>query len=369
MKILIWVGYANPAWSKTTWENNGIGGTEYCAIKLADYLDINGCDVTISGDVETGNWHGVQYIHHYDLIEKRGPRGLNHKSRTEVYEHYDVVIGLSYIHFLKHLEDARIEYDRAYFWMHNEDFYSWYRGKLMDENEVKMWVSKLDGVVGVSNYHMNEYVKPRFKALGYTPQQLNTYIHSIDNAIDLNDYKNVPFTSKIKDRIIWTSSPDRGLKLILDNWLEWKTKIPSLSLEICCPPYAVDWFKDDISELPDVNWQGNRCPRDLKIEILKAEYWIYSSDYSETYCISALEMMMGNVKIITNGTGNLKNLVTEDRGTIVGDDVNEIWEAIIADKINPAIMGKKVNNAYNFACGENWKVRTQEWLNLIKPNV
>ena len=50
---------------------------EYCVIKLADYLDINGCDVTISGDVTTGNWHGVQYIHHYDLIENRGPRGLN----------------------------------------------------------------------------------------------------------------------------------------------------------------------------------------------------------------------------------------------------------------------------------------------------
>ena len=49
-------------------------------------------------------------------------------------------------------------------------------------------------------------------------------------------------------------------------------------------------------------------------------------------------MMMGRVKIITNGTGNLKNLVTEDRGTLVGNDVNEIWEAIIADKINPEIM-------------------------------
>ena len=58
MKILFWIGYATPNWDKGTWMNEGMGGSEYCVIKLADYLDLNGCDVTISGDVKTGNWHG-----------------------------------------------------------------------------------------------------------------------------------------------------------------------------------------------------------------------------------------------------------------------------------------------------------------------
>ena len=371
MKVLFWIGYANPTWDKGDWINNGIGGSEYCVIKLADYLDLNGCDVTVSGDVTTGNWHGIQYINHYDLIEHRGPRGITHKPKIEVYEHYDVVIAINYLHFIKHLDDVKIDFDRAYFWMHNEDFYTWYRGNLMGDDEVQKYIndSRLKKIVGVSNYHINEHIKPRFKALGYTPQRINTYIQSIDNAIDLNDYNNQLNESKIKDRIIWTSSPDRGLKLILDNWLEWKQKLPSLSLEICCPPYATDWFNFDISKLPDVNWQGNRCPRDLKREIMKAEYWIYSSDYTETYCITALEMMMGGVKIITNGTGNIKNLVTEDRGTLVGNDASEIWEAIMMDKINPDTMTRKLVNASEFARKQNWEVRCQEWLNLIKPNV
>jgi len=102
---------------------------------------------------------------------------------------------------------------------------------------------------------------------------------------------------------------------------------------------------------------------------MKAEYWIYSSDYTETYCITALEMMMGGVKIITNGTGNIKNLVTEDRGTLVGNDASEIWEAIMMDKINPDTMTRKLVNASEFARKQNWEVRCQEWLNLIKPNV
>ena len=369
MKVLFWVGYSNPSWDKGNWMNEGMGGSEYCVIKLADYLDVNGCDVTISGDVTTGNWHGVKYIHHTDLIENRGPRGINYTPKIEVYEHYDVVIAINYIHFFKHLEDARIDFDRAYFWMHNEDFYRWYRGK-----ELKNWKQyfkhdKLEKIVGVSQYHIDEHLKPRFKALGYTSQLDHTYIQFIHNAIDLNDYKNREQANKIKDRIIWTSSPDRGLKLILDNWLDWKQKVPQLSLEICCPPYAVDWFDFNINELPDVNWQGNRCPKDLKTEIDKAEYWIYSSDYTETYCITALEMMMGRVKIITNGAGNIKNLVTQDRGTLVGNNANEIIEAIIMDKINPEIATGKLDNAYEFAAGENWNVRVQEWLNLIKPNV
>ena len=78
---------------------------------------------------------------------------------------------------------------------------------------------------------------------------------------------------------------------------------------------------------------------------------------------------MGRVKIITNGAGNIKNLVTQDRGTLVGDNANEIIEAIIMDKINPEIATGKLDNAYEFAAGENWNVRVQEWLNLIKPNV
>ena len=58
MKILIWVGYQKNNFDKSTWENNGIGGSEYCAIKLADYLDTQENDVTIAGDVNEGAWYG-----------------------------------------------------------------------------------------------------------------------------------------------------------------------------------------------------------------------------------------------------------------------------------------------------------------------
>jgi len=365
MKVMFWVGYANPAWDKGVWMDNGMGGSEFCVIKLADYLDINGCDVTVSGDVKTGNWHGVKYVNHNDLLKNRGPQGLDKAHNPQVYEHYDVVIAINYLHVFKHLDEAYIDYDKVYFWMHNEYFYKWHRGKKLYEWEKYLTHPKLEKIVGVSNYHINEHIKPLFETLGYTPQQINTYIHSIDNAIDLNDYNIDIRVDKIKNRLIWTSSPDRGLKLILDNWDDWRQQIPDLTLEICCPPYAVNWFGFDVDKLEGVNWQGNRCPNDLKREIQKAEYWVYASNYTETYCISALEMMLGNVKIITNGAGNIKNLVNDKRGTIVGIDADEIIKTIVDDNNNPGKLTSKLAHAYAFARHQNWGIRVKEWMELI----
>ena len=65
---------------------------------------------------------------------------------------------------------------------------------------------------------------------------------------------------------------------------------------------------------------------------MKAEYWIYQSDYLETYCITALEMMMARVKIITNGTGNIINLMNGgDNGTIIDNNPDTIIDTLKND--------------------------------------
>ena len=347
MKILLWVGYSNPHWDKGTWENEGIGGSEYCALKLADYFDLEGHDVIITGDVKNGNWYGVEYTHYEQLKQN---------------EHYDVVIAVSYLHYLKHLNELNITYDKNLLWMHNEFFYKWYRGEEMGDWSSEL--DKVDKIVGVSKYHI-DIIKDELKTLDYTHRKDDTYIRSIDNAIDLNDYQNVPQVDKIKNRIIWTSSPDRGLKLMLDNWVEWRALVPDLTLEILCPPYAVDWFNEDVSKLEGVTWQGNKCPNDLKLEIAKSEYWVYVSNYNETYCISALEMMMGKVKIITNGTGNIINLIGNGhRGEICDMNPDMIINKII--NASDRMWDKKLRNAYNWVTQQNWNVRVNEWLELIK---
>jgi glycosyltransferase involved in cell wall biosynthesis len=347
MKILFWTGYDKIRWDKGTWENNGIGGSEYCVLKLADYLDLEGHEVTISGEVQTGHWYGVDYTHYNEL--KQG-------------DHYDVVIAINYIHYHRHLEELSITYGKNIFWMHNEYFFEWYRGEKMDG--VKNEVNKIDVIVGVSEFHAN-ILKEKFKALHYTPTKNDTYIRSIDNAICLYDYKGLPNVDRVKNRIIWSSSPDRGLKLMLDNWTKWRALIPDLTLEIFCPPYAVDWFNEDVSKLEGVTWRGNASPKQLKIEILKSEYWVYASDYLETYCISCLEMMMGGVRILTNGTGNIMNLIGNgDRGVICDMNPDTIIETIM--NTSDDTWREKTTNAYEWAVKQNWGNRVNDWIQLIK---
>ena len=350
--ILLWSGYHNPIWDMEDWINKGLGGSEYCVLKLAYHLKDKGYDVTIGGDVKSGWWNGVNW----GVLNKK---------------HYDIVIATNYIHFFKHLEDKNISFDDAYFWMHNEEYYTWYMGSELLNYKSYFKHPKFRKVIGVSKLHAAKLKENADELFNYTPKEAETYIDYIDNAIDLEDYKDIPKDiDKIPGRIIWTSSPDRGLMTILENWESWKLRRPDLSLVICCPPYALDWFdKNQINNLEDVEWVGSKNPLDLKMEIAKAEYWIYLSDYFETYCISALEIMMGKVKIITTAPGNISNLIDKgNRGILLSppySQPSEVLNILIQDSNENKPTNTKILKAYEWAQTQNWENRTNEWCKML----
>ena len=121
--VLLWVGYHTNRWDARNWVENGIGGSEYSMLKLAYRLQSKGYDVTVAGDVNTGWLWGVQWVNQDMLSSNRGPRGLSEAHDVRIKNHYNIIIGNNYISYIKHLEDASISFDKAYFWMHNEDYY------------------------------------------------------------------------------------------------------------------------------------------------------------------------------------------------------------------------------------------------------
>jgi len=349
--ILLWSGYGDP-WGVDYWKNNGIGGSEYSLLKLAYYLKDKGHNITVGGDVEPNNQDGICW----GTIDKK---------------HYDIVIAINYIHFYQHLLDNNINFDEAYFWMHNEDYHIGYNGEELSNYKWVFKQPKFKKVIGVSKTHADKLKENALELFNYTPQEAETYIDYIDNAIDLEDYKEIKDIDKIPGRIIWTSSADRGLDNIIENWSTWKLRRPDLSLVICSPPYAEDWFdKKSIEKLEDVEWLGPLDPLSLKTEIAKAEYWIYLSDYFETYCISALEMMMGKVKIITTAPGNILNLIDEGRGELLKTPYEyrrfdvEIINVIEKD-IKTNYLDANVLKAYEWAKTQNWENRVNEWCKML----
>ena len=77
MKIMFYVGYANPKWNSQTWVDQGIGGSEYCVIKLSEELAKKGHSVYVVGDVEGCYVNKVTYIHHDVIINQGNNRGVN----------------------------------------------------------------------------------------------------------------------------------------------------------------------------------------------------------------------------------------------------------------------------------------------------
>ena len=67
-----------------------------------------------------------------------------------------------------------------------------------------------------------------------------------------------------------------------------------------------------------------------------------SIKYDETYCITALEMMMGRVKIISTDTGNLKKLLN-NKSIIVNSNVDAglMRETIVHSYVFLKLIEKK----------------------------
>ena len=365
LKILLYTGYANPHWSHSTWNEEGLGGTEFCVIKLAEAFARLGHYVTVSGDVLEEKVNGVDYIHYNTLGKYQGPINKVIKGKLRAFQHYNMVIATNYIHYIRVLRDQGISFDKSYFWLHNTHFYDWYKGNRLHSGGKNYFThDKMNGVICVSKLHEDEMKEKASKAFGYTPSQSNTYIQSIDNAIDPNDWLKYDSNTK-KDTILWTSSPDRGLKILCDNWDKIRAVRPNMQLNVCCPSYASDWGKPNLDQ-DGINYIGSLCPWDLKTQICEAEYWIYQSDYFETYCISAVEMMLGKVKLISNGAGNIKNIMGNgDRGTIIDNNPDTIVDTLVRennDKTFAYKMSSKLDVAYNWAMTQTWDVRAQQWI-------
>tara|TARA_B110000211_G_scaffold14140_1_gene14838 strand:+ start:8989 stop:10152 length:1164 start_codon:yes stop_codon:yes gene_type:complete len=386
MKILFYTGYSKDKWNKQTWESEGIGGSEYCVIKLAEYLAKEGHTVVVTGNVEGCYMNKVTYVDYEAILNKGNERGANSIAFTV----FDWAIGVNYIHYMEALDGASLYYKKSLFWMHNTDFHDWYLGNKMDNARELLGSEKMNGIVCVSEWQ-REYIKKEYSSsFIHNNIDPNTYIHVVNNAIDLSDWDDIN-DEKVKDRIIYSSATDRGLDSLLEMFPTLKNNNPNLSLHICTPPYSEKWGYD-VPELDGVKWLGALRPKQLYSEISKAEYWLYPSVYPETFCISALEMMIGGVKMLSTNTGNLDNLITPfaniiDLESTAGYGIKgyeDITRGDIQNKMTAAMNRnngachddkayhyewyRKTSNAKKWVKFQTWDIRVHDWITLLNNN-
>jgi glycosyltransferase involved in cell wall biosynthesis len=135
-------------------------------------------------------------------------------------------------------------------------------------------------------------------------------------------------------RAIYSSSPDRGLEVLLDIWPVVRKSIPDAELHVF---YGFDsWeatvatmgtagenelkrirhIKDKLSRTPGVRVRGRVGQIELAREFLRAGVWAYPTAFTETSCCTAMEAQAAGCRIVTSPLAALNETVG-NRGQMI----------------------------------------------------
>lgn len=345
MRVLIYVGYQKQPFNHITLRDVGLGGTELASIFLGKELSQLGFDVTIGGEVIDGKWDNLTFESFETMRSK--------------ISHYDVVIGVSYIHYLIELQDY-VKWGRSYLWMHNTEFYTWWNGMEIPNAHTLLKSPFINGIVCLTDWHKDKFIDT---------YGLNRPMSVIGNGIVKETFLET-HKPKRKNSFIYTSAPNRGLDRALRMWPKIKEALPDATFKIYCPSYALGTMGSYDTQQPGVIVKNNVNQFDLHTSMMEAEYWLYPTDYEETYCITALEMKYAKAIPIVNRVAALKETVQS--GISVSHEGSE--EDIIDRYVN-AITSidsrtKKliVDRNYEWVQTKSWYVQALKWKNLILKN-
>lgn len=304
MRIVIYTGYQPSPWNPDTINKTGLGGTEQSVLYLAKFLIKHyQYQVWVVGNVIPGDYDGVSYRTTADF-------------KNEV-DWVDTIIAASYIHYLKEFED--FNYKNSIFWVHNTDYFPWWKGEVIPNHKELLQHPKLTYIVCLTYWHKTKWLeqfpetkdKVRIVPNGVDYKSLVPMYPSpkiIDGKFYASSTSSLP--KKTPNQFIYTSHAERGLAKVLEDWPNIKLQLPDATLKISTPEYGLEYFKENfsslISNLDGVEFLGTLPQQELYQLMSKSQYWYYPSNYEETFCITALEMLGHKVIPITWEWGGLK---------------------------------------------------------------
>jgi len=171
-------------------------------------------------------------------------------------------------------------------------------------------------------------------------------IKVINNGIDISQFPNTKeidgeSIQKIRNKFIWSSRTERGLHIVLNLWGEILEKIPDATLDICSygkfPKDPADQkMLDIINGYDSITYHGKLSAIELYELMSISEYWLYTSTFPETSCITAMEMLVKS----GNEIETLMNLSEENKTELI-----------------------KNGKEYALTC--SWTNRAVQWMDII----
>lgn len=191
----------------------------------------------------------------------------------------------------------------------------------------KRVIESIDAFLSVSEWHADSFCResgfPRSKAW------------PIKNGIHLNYFQGVE--QRKRRRLIYSSTPYRGLRFVPALYSRLKQRYPDLELHVFSgytvyagstpPPAAAlreyEQIAAVLNSLPDAHLHGNLLQRQLAREFMKSSILFYPNTFVETSCITAMEAQAGGCVVLASDKGALPETVGDSGVLIPGEPGTE----------------------------------------------
>lgn len=299
--VVFYSGIGCENWNPNSVDLTGIGGSELATIHMAKQLVQAGYDVKVynsCGQFGEGIYDGVEYhdVEKYHdiscdvlIVSRWAPAvgdSFNVKAKVKLLWTHDVwPISLTH--------DLSLKYDK---------------------------------ILVLTNWH-RDFVKNHYKFIsddqfivtrnGIAPERF-------DEIVERNHHK-----------VVYSSSPDRGLEALLNSWKDIRQHVPDAQLHVFygfknwrvlsngdeASNARMDAIIKQMEALKDHGVvMRDRVPQHvIAKEFLGAGAWLYPTWFSETSCITAMEAQAAGLSIVTSPIAALLETVA-DRGVMIEGD-------------------------------------------------
>lgn len=200
--------------------------------------------------------------------------------------------------------------------------------------------NRVDKIITISEFHA------KFLESTYGIRDTVT----IDLPVRIQDYGEK--VEKIKNRMIFCSVPDRGLKILAKVYPKIKEQIPDASLVITSD-YRLwgvsearnEGFITSFFGMDGVRFMGAIPRREMVKEQMLAQVQAYPCTYQELFCYSVAECSVAGAYPITTRMGALD---TTNMGTQIEGDYNSIhWQNKFVDEVVNTLASSTLENMQN----------------------
>ena len=340
-KILIFTGFSGSwgLWNYSYSIQNPMGGSETAVAYLANSFPKN-YEIYVSGEVQDEKYENVTYINTKNL-----------KNLVDTTAFHTIIVS-RYLSFYEKFYNFSAY--NTFIWAHDTELIHYG----CDKNVVSIlntWKDKITGCICQTNWHKNLF-------LNQYPM-LKEKIYTINNGLKLDLFN---FTNKkVPNRFMYSSCVERGLNNLIELWPQILQNLPDAELFICT--YNNFPRNDEERKLSEkINSYGS-ITNVGKLDKLKlyelmstTEYWLYPTNFNETSCITAMEMLMSEVICLYYPLGGLVDTMG-DYGIQIekGNEIEKLLELTTKQKVDIRKRGKE----YALSC--SWENRAKEWLQLI----